>query len=64
LGRRDTFPGRNAACPDPTVTSADSELPVAVDGEIEWLPTPLRYRIRPLALTVIRPAGVPLDARA
>jgi diacylglycerol kinase family enzyme len=37
------------------VTSAEAELPVAIDGEIEWLPTPLHYRIRPLALTVIRP---------
>ena len=38
------------------VTSAEAELPVAIDGEIEWLQMPLRYRIRPLALTVIRPA--------
>lgn len=45
-----------------TVTSAEPELPVAVDGETEWLPTPLRYRIRPLALTVIRPAGAPQTA--
>jgi diacylglycerol kinase family enzyme len=39
------------------VTSEEAELPVAIDGEIEWLLTPLRYRIRPLALTVIRPAS-------
>lgn len=46
------------------VTSADGELPVAIDGEIEWLRMPLRYHIRPLALTVIRPAGAPQSARA
>ena len=46
------------------VTGADGELPVAIDGEIEWLRTPLRYRIRPLALMVIRPAGAPRAAGA
>lgn len=30
-----------------------SRLPVALDGEVEFLPTPLRYRTRPAALTVI-----------
>ena len=39
-----------------TVTSAAPELMVAVDGEVERLPTPLHFRIRPLDLAVIRPA--------
>ncbi len=30
-----------------------SRLPVALDGEVEFLTTPLRYRTRPAALTVI-----------
>jgi diacylglycerol kinase family enzyme len=28
---------------------------VSNDGELLWLDTPLRYRIRPKALTVLRP---------
>ena len=32
-------------------------LPVAWDGEISWMKTPLRYRILPLALSVLSPVA-------
>lgn len=40
-----------------TVASAAPALMVACDGEVERLQTPLHYRIWPLDLAVIRPAG-------
>lgn len=39
-----------------TVMSHTSRLQVAFDGEVEWLDTPLRYRIRPGDLHVLAPA--------
>src|SRR5262245_24660345 len=38
------------------VSAKSSRLPVALDGEVEIMHTPLRYRSRPGALTVIVPA--------
>jgi diacylglycerol kinase family enzyme len=40
-----------------TVRSKTSRLPVALDGEVEIMHTPLHYRSRPGALRVIVPAG-------
>jgi diacylglycerol kinase family enzyme len=40
-----------------TVDTAASSLLVSLDGEVERLETPLRYRSRPGALAVITPAG-------
>jgi diacylglycerol kinase family enzyme len=37
------------------VDGRTSRLPVALDGEVEIMPTPLRYRIRPKALHVLAP---------
>jgi diacylglycerol kinase family enzyme len=37
------------------VSAKSSRLPVALDGEVEIMHTPLRYRSRPGALTVIVP---------
>lgn len=39
------------------VRSKTSRLPVALDGEVEIMHPPLRYRSRPAALTVIVPAA-------
>ena len=38
-----------------TISTPDSSLHVAVDGEVESLPSPLEYRIRPEALSVFVP---------
>jgi diacylglycerol kinase family enzyme len=38
-----------------TIRSRAKRLRVSNDGELLWLHTPLRYRIRPKALTVLRP---------
>ncbi|HEY7646588.1 MAG TPA: diacylglycerol kinase family protein [Hyphomicrobiales bacterium] len=38
-----------------TIRSRAKRLRVSNDGELLWLDTPLRYRIRPKALTVLRP---------
>ncbi len=38
------------------IASHHRHLRVATDGEVNWMATPLRYRIRPAALTVITPA--------
>lgn len=40
-----------------TIDSHKSSLKVMVDGEVEMLATPLRFRIRPLALSVLTPAA-------
>ena len=37
------------------IQAAASRLPVALDGEVEIIETPLRYEIRPRALTVFAP---------
>jgi diacylglycerol kinase family enzyme len=34
-------------------------LPVSTDGEVNWMQTPLHYRIRPRALRVLLPAAPP-----
>lgn len=39
------------------IETARRTLPVAVDGEVVQLPTPLEYRIHPRALAVVVPAG-------
>ena len=39
-----------------TIISRKKVLPVAFDGEVQAMPTPLTYRIHPRALTVITPA--------
>jgi diacylglycerol kinase family enzyme len=41
---------------DLVIDSRRGRVLVAVDGEVERQPTPLRYRIRPRALTVFAPA--------
>jgi diacylglycerol kinase family enzyme len=43
---------------DLEVRSKDARLLVAIDGEVEWFSTPLRYRIRPGALHVLGPIAV------
>jgi diacylglycerol kinase family enzyme len=48
----DTFETRNAE-----ISARASRLPVALDGEVEILHTPLRYRSRPGALRVIVPVA-------
>ncbi len=42
-----------------TVSSRTSRLPVALDGEVEFMRPPLNYRMRPKALRVIVPAEPP-----
>jgi diacylglycerol kinase family enzyme len=42
-----------------TVETTAASLLVALDGEVERLETPLRYRSRPGALVVFAPAGTP-----
>ncbi len=42
---------------DLTVETHRRRLPVATDGEVTWMQTPLRYRIRPLSLRVLTPAS-------
>lgn len=44
--------------PDVSIEAGGHRLLVAVDGEVTTIRSPLRYRIRPAALTVLRPAGV------
>ena len=46
--RRREFPGKRAE-----VRSKTSRLPVALDGEVEFMRPPLHYRTRPGALRVI-----------
>lgn len=41
------------------INAKASRLPVALDGEVEIMPTPLRYRSRPRALRVIVPEAAP-----
>ena len=41
------------------VRAKTSRLPVALDGEVEIMHPPLRYRSRPGALTIMVPAGQP-----
>jgi len=41
---------------DLLVETRRRRLPVATDGEVTWLPTPLHYRIRPRSLQVLTPA--------
>lgn len=38
-----------------TIDSKHRRLPIAIDGEVESIATPLRYRIRPGALKILRP---------
>ena len=40
---------------DLTVSAKTTRLQVALDGEVDWLDTPLHFRIRPGALRVIAP---------
>ncbi|WP_170937038.1 MULTISPECIES: diacylglycerol kinase family protein [Rhodomicrobium] len=42
-----------------TITSSGKRLRVANDGELLWLTSPLEYRIRPKALTVLAPKAEP-----
>jgi len=44
-----------------TVRSRTSRLPVALDGEVEFMHPPLHYRSRPKALRVIVPAQQPMQ---
>ncbi len=44
------------------IETATSRLPVALDGEVEILASPLRYRILPKALTVLAPPNEPAAA--
>jgi diacylglycerol kinase family enzyme len=41
------------------IRSRTSRLPVAYDGEVEIMHTPLRYRMRPAALRVFAPVPAP-----
>ena len=38
------------------IETGRSRLPVSTDGEVNWMETPLHYRIRPQALRVLMPA--------
>lgn len=41
-----------------TISSSRKALRVSIDGEVTTLPTPLRYAIRPLSLSVLVPTAV------
>jgi diacylglycerol kinase family enzyme len=45
--------------PTAEIEAGVSRLPVALDGEVEILETPLRYRIRPKTLAVLVPGDAP-----
>jgi diacylglycerol kinase family enzyme len=47
---------RTVATPAVEVSSRRKRLLVALDGEIQWIRTPLHYRIRPAALRVFAPS--------
>ena len=50
--------------PELEISANLSALTVALDGETATLETPLRYRIRARALTLIAPAAAPESAPA
>jgi diacylglycerol kinase family enzyme len=54
-GRVDQSDLRLVATPSVEVGSRRKRLLVAFDGEIQWMQTPLHYRIRPAALRVLAP---------
>lgn len=45
-----------AECESLTVTSSDGSLEIALDGELRRFDSPLEFRVRPQALTVLIPA--------
>ncbi|MEO8757005.1 MAG: diacylglycerol kinase family protein [Devosia sp.] len=45
-----------------SIRARNPTLQVMIDGEVEIMSTPLEFRIRPLALTVLAPVAVVLDA--
>jgi diacylglycerol kinase family enzyme len=47
-----------------SIRARRSTLQVMIDGEVEMMTTPLDFRIRPLALTVLAPVPVVVDAEA
>lgn len=47
-----------------TVASKARHLRVAADGEVFWMATPLRYRVRPGALRVLAPCVEPEPGEA
>ena len=52
-GRR--FAWREHRGPEATVRPRASRVPVACDGEVVRMQSPLVYRIRPQALTILAP---------
>ena len=49
---------------DAEVTAKTSRLPVALDGDVHIMHTPLHYRSRPGALAVLTPAGAQANGRS
>lgn len=49
---------------DMLIETRHRRLSVATDGEVNWMPTPLHYRIRPQALRVLVPAHAETNAAA
>ena len=61
LGRLEQAKDFDAFCvTEATIETHRSRLLVATDGEVNWMATPLHYRIRPAALRVLIPQ--PKDA--
>jgi YegS/Rv2252/BmrU family lipid kinase len=49
---------------DVVIETRHRRLSVATDGEVNWMQTPLHYRIRPLALQVLAPVRNPADTKS
>lgn len=60
FGRLKGAPGfESLRTPELTIETRGSEVRVATDGEISMVKTPLRYRVRPRSLRVVRPRPDP-----